>query len=101
MYRAPRCYSLTSMTRRAFCLTHGHHDTTTPTAHAVRQLYGIVQGGVYPDLRKEAVEFVNQAPFFGIAVGGSLGADKVILRYGVLLLLYVVRLRRTAVCVRE
>lgn len=43
-----------------------------------RQLYGIVQGGVYPDLRKEAVDFVNKAPFFGIAVGGSLGADKVI-----------------------
>eukprot|EP00903_Cladosiphon_okamuranus_P010834 g10235.t1 len=39
-------------------------------------LYGIVQGGVYPDLRKEAVEFVNNAPFFGVAVGGSLGADK-------------------------
>eukprot|EP00752_Nemacystus_decipiens_P016260 g14540.t1 len=39
-------------------------------------LYGIVQGGVYPDLRKEAVDFVNKAPFFGIAVGGSLGADK-------------------------
>ena len=43
----------------------------------MRQLYGIVQGGVYPDLRKEAVDFVNTAPFFGIAVGGSLGADKV------------------------
>ncbi|CBJ25973.1 similar to queuine tRNA ribosyltransferase, putative [Ectocarpus siliculosus] len=39
-------------------------------------LYGIIQGGVYPDLRNEAVEFVNKAPFFGIAVGGSLGADK-------------------------
>lgn len=41
------------------------------------QLYGIIQGGVFPDLRKEAADFVNKQPFFGIAVGGSLGADKV------------------------
>jgi len=39
-------------------------------------LYGIVQGGVYPDLRLEAAEYVNTRPFFGQAVGGSLGADK-------------------------
>ncbi|CAN0239429.1 unnamed protein product, partial [Discosporangium mesarthrocarpum] len=39
-------------------------------------LYGIVQGGIYPDLRKEAVEFVNKHPFFGVAIGGSLGKDK-------------------------
>lgn len=39
-------------------------------------IYGIVQGGVYPDLRKIAAAFVNSHPFFGIAVGGSLGATK-------------------------
>jgi len=39
-------------------------------------LYGIVQGGVYPDLRKEAAEFINDHEFFAHAVGGSLGADK-------------------------
>jgi queuine tRNA-ribosyltransferase len=41
-----------------------------------QKLYGIVQGGVYTDLRKESVDFVNENPFFGHAVGGSLGADK-------------------------
>lgn len=41
-----------------------------------QKLYGIVQGGVYPDLRKESVDFVNENPFFGHAVGGSLGASK-------------------------
>lgn len=41
-----------------------------------QKLYGIVQGGVYPDLRQESVEFVNSNPFFGHAVGGSLGANK-------------------------
>ena len=41
-----------------------------------QKLYGIIQGGVYPDLRQESCEFVNDNNFFGIAVGGSLGADK-------------------------
>ncbi|MGB0935473.1 MAG: tRNA guanosine(34) transglycosylase Tgt [Alphaproteobacteria bacterium] len=39
-------------------------------------LYGIIQGGVYEDLRQESCAFVNDTPFFGHAVGGSLGADK-------------------------
>lgn len=42
----------------------------------VQALYGITQGGVYPDLRKTSAEFVNSHPFFGHAVGGSLGANK-------------------------
>lgn len=41
-----------------------------------QKLYGIVQGGIYTDLRKESVDFVNSQPFFGHAVGGSLGASK-------------------------
>lgn len=45
--------------------------------HDGRQaLYGIVQGGIYEDLRLESVDFVNSHPFFGQAIGGSLGADK-------------------------
>lgn len=39
-------------------------------------LYGIIQGGVYEDLRRESVDFINQQDFFGIAVGGSLGSSK-------------------------
>lgn len=39
-------------------------------------LYGIVQGGVYPDLRKESASFVAEQPFFGQAIGGSLGGTK-------------------------
>jgi queuine tRNA-ribosyltransferase len=39
-------------------------------------LYGIVQGGVYPDLRKISAEFVNNHDFFAHAIGGSLGASK-------------------------
>ena len=39
-------------------------------------LYGIIQGGVYPDLRKESAEYTRDRPFFGTAVGGSLGSHK-------------------------
>jgi len=39
-------------------------------------LYGIIQGGVYPDLRTESCDFVNSEDFFGHAIGGSLGASK-------------------------
>lgn len=39
-------------------------------------LYGIIQGGVYEDLRHEGADFVNDQPFFGHAIGGSLGASK-------------------------
>lgn len=39
-------------------------------------LYGIIQGGVYDDLRQESIDFVNSEPFFGHAIGGSLGAHK-------------------------
>lgn len=42
----------------------------------IQALYGITQGGVYPDLRRESAGFVNSLPFFGHAVGGSLGANK-------------------------
>ena len=36
-------------------------------------LYGIVQGGVYPDLRQESADFVNNHDFFAHAIGGSWG----------------------------
>jgi queuine tRNA-ribosyltransferase len=42
----------------------------------MQALYGIIQGGVYPDLRAESVDYVNSRDFFAHAVGGSLGANK-------------------------
>lgn len=41
-----------------------------------QSLYGIVQGGIYEDLRKESTDFTNSQDFFGQAIGGSLGASK-------------------------
>lgn len=36
-------------------------------------LYGIVQGGIYKDLRKISCDFVNSNDFFGTCIGGCLG----------------------------
>jgi queuine tRNA-ribosyltransferase len=49
------------------------HEEHGPDGQAV---YGIVQGGVEPDLRVESVTAVAQSSCAGIAIGGSLGRDK-------------------------
>jgi queuine tRNA-ribosyltransferase len=46
---------------------HGSHDQV---------VYGIVQGGIDPDLRLESSETVASSRCAGIAIGGSLGQDK-------------------------
>ena len=40
-------------------------------------LYGIIQGGIYDDLRDESINFnLRSNDFFGLAIGGSLGSTK-------------------------
>ena len=39
-------------------------------------LYGISQGGIYEDLRQHSNAYLNSRPFFGNAIGGSLGQTK-------------------------
>ena len=40
-------------------------------------LYGIIQGGVFEDLRDESIDFnLKRLNFFGLAIGGSLGSSK-------------------------
>lgn len=39
-------------------------------------LFGIVHGGVFPDLRRQSAEYISSLPFDGLSIGGSLGADK-------------------------
>ena len=41
-----------------------------------QSLYGIIQGGVYKDLRIISTDFINANDFFGYAIGGSLGVDR-------------------------
>ncbi|MFL5843720.1 MAG: tRNA guanosine(34) transglycosylase Tgt [Solirubrobacteraceae bacterium] len=49
------------------------HDEHGPPQQLV---YGIVQGGVHRDLRVESAEHIAASRAPGIAIGGSLGADK-------------------------
>jgi queuine tRNA-ribosyltransferase len=44
--------------------------------HPEQAVYGIVQGGVEPDLRLESAQTVAASACLGIAIGGSLGQDK-------------------------
>ncbi|HEV3318763.1 MAG TPA: tRNA guanosine(34) transglycosylase Tgt [Solirubrobacteraceae bacterium] len=39
-------------------------------------VYGIVQGGVYEDLRRESAQLIGSSACDGIAIGGSLGSEK-------------------------
>jgi queuine tRNA-ribosyltransferase len=67
-------------TERSMHLSHRWGDRSLAEftrGHDGKQaLIGIVQGGVYEDLRKESAQYVASRPFFGQAVGGSLGAHK-------------------------
>lgn len=66
-------------TARSLALTHRWADRSLAeferNANGRQALYGILQGGVYEDLRLEAAAFVESRPFFGHAIGGCLGAD--------------------------
>ncbi|MCC6597308.1 MAG: tRNA guanosine(34) transglycosylase Tgt [Alphaproteobacteria bacterium] len=43
--------------------------------NGAQALYGIIQGGVYGDLRRISAEYTKDRPFFGTAVGGCLGGS--------------------------
>jgi queuine tRNA-ribosyltransferase len=49
------------------------HEAQGPEDQVV---YGIVQGGVEPDLRRASAEIVAASRAPGVAIGGSLGQDK-------------------------
>jgi queuine tRNA-ribosyltransferase len=53
------------------------HAERGPARQAV---FGIVQGGVHEDLRRESAELVSAAAVDGLAIGGTLGRDKVEMR---------------------
>jgi queuine tRNA-ribosyltransferase len=74
-YHADRDYTASSMERThrwlGRCLDW--HDREGPRRQAV---FGIVQGGVHEELRRESAQAVSEAAVDGIAVGGTLGRDK-------------------------
>ncbi|HMC49958.1 MAG TPA: tRNA guanosine(34) transglycosylase Tgt [Solirubrobacterales bacterium] len=53
------------------------HEREGPVRQAI---FGIVQGGIYEDLRRESAEAVSSAAVDGLAIGGTLGRDKAEMR---------------------
>jgi len=74
-YHADREYTArsTERTHRWLDRCTVWHEANAPASQA---LFGIVQGGVYEDLRRESAKRVSAAPVDGLAIGGTLGRDK-------------------------
>jgi queuine tRNA-ribosyltransferase len=74
-YNASRDYTArsTERTHRWLDRCLAWHEREGPTWQA---LFGIVQGGVHEDLRRESAARVAGAAVDGIAIGGTLGRDK-------------------------
>jgi len=81
-YHADRDYTArsTERTHRWLDRCLDWHALNGPPDQAV---FGIVQGGVYEDLRRESAAAVAGAAVDGVAIGGTLGRDKPEM-YGVL-----------------
>lgn len=67
-------------TEFSMCRSHRWTQRSFKTFNALdsqkQALYGVIQGGIYPDLRKKSCHFIKNEDFFGYAIGGSLGAQK-------------------------
>jgi queuine tRNA-ribosyltransferase len=74
-FHADREYTARSTERTHRWLTRcvAWHDAHAP---GYQLMYGIVQGGVYNDLRLESTQAIASSSCDGIAIGGSLGSDK-------------------------
>jgi queuine tRNA-ribosyltransferase len=67
-------------TRKSMEMTHRWLDRCRAEHSRLgshQALYGIIQGGVYPDLRKISTEYISTASTDGICIGGSIGYDKI------------------------
>ncbi len=64
-------------TAEALERTHRWEEECLESYNREQELFGIVQGGEYKDLREKSAQFVAQKDFAGIGVGGSLGKSKV------------------------
>ncbi len=74
-YHADRDYTARSMERTHRWLDRclDWHQREGPERQAV---FGIVQGGVHEDLRRESAAAVSAAGVDGVAIGGTLGKEK-------------------------
>jgi queuine tRNA-ribosyltransferase len=67
-------------TQKSLLMTHRWGERGLKHFHATtdgrQALYGVSQGCIYPDLRRQAADWLNGQDFFAHAIGGSFGKDK-------------------------
>jgi len=63
-------------TKIAMERTHDWAKQSLECHNKDQAIYGIIQGGYFHNLRDESTKFINDLPFDGIAIGGSLGKTK-------------------------
>jgi queuine tRNA-ribosyltransferase len=74
------CGSPYDLSRNEIALEHTHawaERCLQAKTRPDQALFGIIQGGVYPELRKRSAEFLTRLDFPGYAIGGlSVGGDE-------------------------
>lgn len=63
--------------------THDWAPRNLAAAREGQSLFGIVQGGVHEDLRRESAEYITSLPFAGFAVGGVSVGEPTEMQYPV------------------
>ena len=58
-------------------------QSTIPKPQSTPATFGIVQGGIHEDLRKESAAFISELPFDGVAIGGVSVGEPTELQYPV------------------
>lgn len=76
-YPASWDYSLSAMERTHRWAVRCLQEFEKIRGKTQQALYGVIQGGVYQDLRQKSAEFIANLPFAGVAIGGvSVGESK-------------------------
>jgi len=60
-------------TKESLVRTHKWAERSLEAKVSNQLIYGVIQGGSFPDLRKESAEFIGRLPFDGFAIGGAFG----------------------------
>lgn len=63
-------------TKKSLVKTHKWAEVCLKEKKSKQSLFGIVQGGKYPGLRKESARFINSLDFDGFGIGGEFGSSK-------------------------
>lgn len=62
-------------TKTAMHRTHAWAERSLEAKVSDQKIYGVVQGGIFEDLRKESAQVIGAMPFDGICIGGCFGTS--------------------------